>query len=192
MFSKKAALEVLYTFWKPRILSSMLTHSPERLSQTSARKYLLCVQQDFGGYIFPFISFSCSMYVPPTFGEKKWLFLKPIKIFRSIVTKKKRKKEKLNVGKGLLNWKISKNRGIRHMHDKKLFERNCFSECSGVLLKIHLMKFMMMMNCFCGMVDWRKRLALFPAGTIVRDPHHRKSPTRREQDLNLRRTLVQA
>ena len=32
------------------------------------------------------------------------------------------------------------------------------------------------------------RLALFPAGTIVRDPHHRESPTRREQGLNLRRT----
>ena len=28
-------------------------------------------------------------------------------------------------------------------------------------------------------------LALFPAGTIVRDPHHLESPTRREQDLNL-------
>ena len=26
-------------------------------------------------------------------------------------------------------------------------------------------------------------LALFPAGTIVRDPHYRESPTRREQDL---------
>ena len=25
-----------------------------------------------------------------------------------------------------------------------------------------------------------RRLALFPAGTIVRDPHHRESPTRRE------------
>ena len=36
------------------------------------------------------------------------------------------------------------------------------------------------------------RLALFPAGTIVRDPHHRGSPTRREQGLNLRRTWVQA
>ena len=32
------------------------------------------------------------------------------------------------------------------------------------------------------------RLALFPAGTIVRDPHHRESPTRREQGLSLRRT----
>ena len=47
---------------------------------------------------------------------------------------------------------------------------------------------MMMMNCFCGMVDRRKALALFPAGTIVRDPHHLESPTRREQDFNLRRT----
>ena len=46
---------------------------------------------------------------------------------------------------------------------------------------------MMMMNCFCGMVDQR-RLALFPAGTIVRDPHHLESPTRREQGLNLRKT----
>ena len=30
-----------------------------------------------------------------------------------------------------------------------------------------------------------KRLALFSAGTIVRDPHHRRSSARREQDLNL-------
>ena len=37
-----------------------------------------------------------------------------------------------------------------------------------------------------------RRLALFPAGTIVRDPHHRESPTRPEQGLNLRRTWVQA
>ena len=33
-----------------------------------------------------------------------------------------------------------------------------------------------------------RRLALFPAGTIVRDPHHREFPTRREQGLNLHRT----
>ena len=32
------------------------------------------------------------------------------------------------------------------------------------------------------------RLALFPAGTIVRGPHHRKSLTRREQGLSLHRT----
>ena len=37
-----------------------------------------------------------------------------------------------------------------------------------------------------------RRLALFPAGTVVRDSHHRESPTRREQGLNLRRTWVQA
>ena len=30
-----------------------------------------------------------------------------------------------------------------------------------------------------------RRLALFPAGTIVRDPYHRESPTRRDQGLNL-------
>ena len=47
---------------------------------------------------------------------------------------------------------------------------------------------MMMMNCFCGMVDRKRRLALFAAGTIVRDPHHCESLTRREQGLNLRRT----
>ena len=35
-------------------------------------------------------------------------------------------------------------------------------------------------------------LALFPAGTIVRDSQHRESPTRREQNFNLRRTRVQA
>ena len=40
---------------------------------------------------------------------------------------------------------------------------------------------MMVMNCFYGLVDRRRYgLALFPAGTIVRDPHHRESPTRRE------------
>ena len=30
-----------------------------------------------------------------------------------------------------------------------------------------------------------RRLTLFLAGTIVRDPHHRESPTHREQALNL-------
>ena len=37
-----------------------------------------------------------------------------------------------------------------------------------------------------------RRVALFPVGTIVREPHHCESPTRREQDLNLRRTWFQA
>ena len=35
-----------------------------------------------------------------------------------------------------------------------------------------------------------KGKALFPAGTIVRVPHHRESPTCREQDLNLDRTWI--
>ena len=34
----------------------------------------------------------------------------------------------------------------------------------------------MMMNCFCDMVTDERRLALFPAVNIVRDPHHRESP----------------
>ena len=36
--------------------------------------------------------------------------------------------------------------------------------------------FMMMMNCFCGIVD--RHLALFPAGTIARDCHLHESLTR--------------
>ena len=32
-------------------------------------------------------------------------------------------------------------------------------------------------------------LALFPAGTILRDSHHRESPTCHEQNLNLRKNL---
>ena len=42
---------------------------------------------------------------------------------------------------------------------------------------------MMMMNCFCGMVDQQTCLDLFSAGTIVRDPHHRVSLTRHEHYL---------
>ena len=36
------------------------------------------------------------------------------------------------------------------------------------------------------------RLVFFPVCPIVRDSHHHKSPTRREQDLNMRRNWVQA
>ena len=46
-----------------------------------------------------------------------------------------------------------------------------------------IMMMMMKMNCFCGMVDRQKVFSPIPAGTIVRDPHHRKSLTCREQDL---------
>ena len=57
----------------------------------------------------------------------------------------------------------------------------------------------LMMNCFCGMVDRRKAFSLIfswahcqrfsPLMLIL---HHCESPTRHEQDLNLRRTLLQA
>ena len=40
----------------------------------------------------------------------------------------------------------------------------------------------MMMSFWRVWLTDEKRLALFPAGTIIRDPHHRESPTRREQD----------
>ena len=56
---------------------------------------------------------------------------------------------------------------------------------------------MMMMNCFCVFVAWltdERRLALFPAGTIVKDPHHRESLTRRagfEPAQNLSSGLVE-
>ena len=51
---------------------------------------------------------------------------------------------------------------------------------------------MMMTNCFVVWLIDERRLALFPAGTIIRDAHHHESPTRRERGLNLRRTWVQA
>ena len=48
---------------------------------------------------------------------------------------------------------------------------------------------MVKMNYFCRMVG--RLNALFLAWTIVRDTHLRKSPTRREQDLQLLKTRVQ-
>ena len=41
---------------------------------------------------------------------------------------------------------------------------------------------------FVVQLTCERRLALFPAGTIVRDSHHCESLTRREQDLNVCRT----
>ena len=54
------------------------------------------------------------------------------------------------------------------------------------MMVMMMMVMMKMMHCFCGMVD---RLVLFPAGTIVRDPHHRESPTRCEQGLKYAKPL---
>ena len=59
---------------------------------------------------------------------------------------------------------------------------------SIIMMMMMVMMMMMMMNCFVVWLTDERRLALFPAGTIVGDPHHLESPTRREQDLNLRRT----
>ena len=50
---------------------------------------------------------------------------------------------------------------------------------------------MMKMNFFSGMTDER-RLTLFPAGIIVRDPHHCESRTRLQKGLDLCRACVQA
>ena len=55
-----------------------------------------------------------------------------------------------------------------------------------------MMMMMMMMHVFVVWLTDERRLALFPAGIIVRDPHHRESPASREQGSNLRRTLVPA
>ena len=43
-----------------------------------------------------------------------------------------------------------------------------------------LLMMMMIMNFFCGMVDRRKAFSLISSRTIVRDPHHRESPTWRD------------
>ena len=55
-----------------------------------------------------------------------------------------------------------------------------------MMIMMMMMMMMMMMNFFCGMAHRQRRLTLFPAGTIVRDPHHREFPTRRVKNLNLR------
>ena len=47
---------------------------------------------------------------------------------------------------------------------------------------INMMMMVIIMNFLCGMVESTKGVALFPAVTIVRDPHYRKSATRHEQD----------
>ena len=52
-------------------------------------------------------------------------------------------------------------------------------------------KLFLIVSCFCGWLTDERRLASISPGTIVRDPQHRESPTRREQNLNLCRTLVQ-
>ena len=53
-----------------------------------------------------------------------------------------------------------------------------------MMMRMRMMT-MMMMNGFCGVV-WLtegSRFALFQAETIVRNPHHRKSPARLEKGI---------
>ena len=45
------------------------------------------------------------------------------------------------------------------------------------------MMIMMVMNCFMVWLTDERHLILFPAGSIARDPHHRRFPTSREQGL---------
>ena len=56
-----------------------------------------------------------------------------------------------------------------------------------MLMMMMMMMMMMMKIIFVVWLTDERRLAFFPAGTIVRDPHHREFPTRREQGLDLRR-----
>ena len=54
-----------------------------------------------------------------------------------------------------------------------------------------MMTMMVMMMTMMVLVIWltdKRHLALFSAGTFVRDPHHRESLTHYEQGLNMRRT----
>ena len=44
---------------------------------------------------------------------------------------------------------------------------------------------------FLWHVDGQKRLSLFPAGTVVRNPHHYESRIHHKQDMNMSRTWVQ-
>ena len=49
----------------------------------------------------------------------------------------------------------------------------------------------MMMNFFVVWLTNQKHSALLPAGTIVKDPYHRKFLTISKHDLNLRTAVVQ-
>ena len=75
---------------------------------------------------------------------------------------------------------------------KKGNKRN--TKTNMLSIKVLCVKYLrvMMMNCFCC-YGWPTKgvLALFPAGTIVRDPHHHESLTYFKQDLTLCRTWVQ-
>ena len=70
-------------------------------------------------------------------------------------------------------------------------DNQCSLEAFSVIDKVHDLMIWWWFVFVVWLTDER-RLALFPAGTIVRSPHHRESPAHREQDMNLRTTWVQA
>ena len=51
---------------------------------------------------------------------------------------------------------------------------------------------MVIKKCFVVWLTREIQQTLLSGGTIVRDTHHRKFPTRREHDLNLRGNLIEA
>lgn len=50
-----------------------------------------------------------------------------------------------------------------------------------------MMMMMMMINFFVVWIAEERSLVLFPAGTVIRDPHHCESLTCHDQVLNLSR-----
>ena len=67
-----------------------------------------------------------------------------------------------------------------------------YSEMQPWFSQLMMMMMMMMMSVFVVWLSGERSLTLFPARKTVRDPHHREFSARREQDLNLPGTLVQA
>ena len=92
----------------------------------------------------------------------------------------------ISVSRGLKKSSIKEDTWRNENHKTNhILERSSHQRCS--VRKDEL-------NWWIVFVVWltdERRLALFPAGIIVRDPHHHESPTRREQDLNLSSGLVE-
>ena len=85
---------------------------------------------------------------------------------------------------GIMTLKVLPTSCFRYNSEKKKYKILDFKIVTDsptlVLMMIMMMMLMMMTNCFCCMVKRQRRLALFPGGAIVRDPHHRESPIRRK------------
>ena len=100
----------------------------------------------------------------------KWLFFWANQNF-SIRHHAEKQNKKLNVRRVLLNWKISKNRGICKHYNKKLFVRNYFWKCSEVVhlkinfvindMEVYLVKFFTLnIHEATGLFDLEKSLIL--------------------------------